>query len=172
MHGFALDEKRNKMSKSVGNVVSPRDVVEGKAMGVDVLRWWVASHASSNTSVMVGDNNPTASKTEVDRMRNTLRFILGQLEGAVEEELTEERRVLLDRALLDRLLKYITVCGQFYEAMEYNKVCIATTNFLTSLSSSYIHPVKDRLYCDSRSSLGWRSGAGHHAGAGEKTNFS
>ena len=164
------------MSKSVGNVVSPRDVVEGKAMGVYVLWWWVASHASSNTSVMVGDNNPTASKTEVDRMRNTLRFILGQLEEAVEEELTEERtelrEELLDRALLDRLLKYITVCGQFYEAMEYNKVCIATTNFLTSLSSSYIHPVKDRLYCDSWSSLGWRSGAGHHAGAGEKTNFS
>ena len=54
VHGFTLDENGNKMSKSLGNVISPHDVVVKKHFGVDVLRWWVAKHASSSASVSVG----------------------------------------------------------------------------------------------------------------------
>ena len=118
MHGFTLDEKGNKMSKSLGNVISPKDVVEKKSMGVDVLRWWVALHASSSSSVMVGDSILSASKADVDRIRNSVRFILGLLEGATGGEVT----TLLDRSTLHRLYSYVNTCAGFYDAMEYNKV--------------------------------------------------
>ena len=106
------------MSKSLGNVISPKDVVEKKSMGVDVLRWWVALHASSSSSVMVGDSILSASKADVDRIRNSVRFILGLLEGAPGGEVT----TLLDRSTLHRLYSYVNTCAGFYGAMEYNKV--------------------------------------------------
>ena len=61
VHGFTLDEQGNKMSKSLGNVISPQDVVEKQGLGVDVMRWWVARNASSSTSVNVGKNILQAS---------------------------------------------------------------------------------------------------------------
>ena len=120
MHGFTLDEKGNKMSKSLGNVISPKDVIEKKSMGVDVLRWWVALHASSSTSVMVGDSILSASKADVDRIRNSVRFILGLLEEAAGTG--GEARTLLDRSTLHRLHSYVNACAGFYDAMEYSKV--------------------------------------------------
>ena len=119
MHGFTLDEKGNKMSKSLGNVISPKDVIEKKSMGVDVLRWWVALHASSS-SVMVGDSILSASKADVDRIRNSVRFILGLLEEATGTG--GEVRTLLDRSTLHRLHSYVNACAGFYDAMEYSKV--------------------------------------------------
>ena len=120
MHGFTLDDKGNKMSKSLGNVISPKDVVEKKSMGVDVLRWWVALHASSSSSVMVGDSILSASKAGVDRIRNSVRFILGLLEGA--SGTGGEVTTLLDRSTLHRLHSYVNTCAGFFDAMEYNKV--------------------------------------------------
>ena len=124
MHGFTLDEKGNKMSKSLGNVISPKDVVEKKSLGVDVLRWWVALHASSSTSVMVGDSILMASKADVDRIRNSVRFILGLLDGAEEVEAEGEVRTLLDRSTLHRLHSFVNSCAGFYDAMEYSKVLL------------------------------------------------
>jgi len=156
VHGFTLDEKGNKMSKSLGNVISPKDVVEKKSLGVDVLRWWVALHASSSTSVMVGDSILMASKADVDRIRNSVRFILGLLDGA--EEVEGEVRTLLDRSILHRLHSFVNSCAGFYDAMEYSKVCLATNSFLANLSSQYMHLVKDRMYCDAVTSPGRISG--------------
>jgi isoleucyl-tRNA synthetase len=126
------------MSKSVGNVISPKDVVEKTALGVDVLRWWVAAHASSAASVMVGDAILAASKVDVDRIRNTVRFVLGLLEDKEQEG--EVRLVLLDRAMLHRLHRHTAACAEHYEAMEYNKVCLASNAFLSQLISSCSPP--------------------------------
>jgi isoleucyl-tRNA synthetase len=130
--------------------------VEKKALGVDVLRWWVAAHASSAASVMVGDAILAASKVDVDRIRNTVRFVLGLLEDKEQEG--EVRLVLLDRAMLHRLHRHTAACAEHYEAMEYNKVCLASNAFLSQLSASYLHLLKDRLYCEGAASPGRRSG--------------
>ena len=173
MHGFTLDDKGNKMSKSLGNVISPKDVVEKKTLGVDVLRWWVALHASSSSSVMVGDSILLASKADVDRIRNSVRFILGLLEGAAGSG--GEARTLLDRSTLHRLHSFVNSCAGFYDAMEYSKVlignmlrinkkinflsqvCLAINSFLANLSSQYLHLIKDRMYCDAATSSGVKS---------------
>ena len=69
---------------------------------------------------MVGDNILLAAKGDVDRIRNTVKFILGLVEGA--EEVEQEELVLADRAVLHRLHKYITACDRYYEGMEYSRV--------------------------------------------------
>ena len=150
VHGFTLDEQGNKMSKSLGNVISPQDVTDKQCLGVDVLRWWVAMHASSSTSVNVGKNILLASKTEVDKIRNTLRFLLGQLsEVGPDYQLIEyNKMVLLDQVILHKLHNYQAVVINNYNNMEYAKVCLATLSFLTELSSTYLHLCKDRMYCD------------------------
>lgn len=83
VHGFTVDEQGRKMSKSLGNVVAPDDITKGTAesgkvvYGVDVLRWWVAAHASHSSSIQVGDSLLAQTKLEVDRIRNTFKFLLG-----------------------------------------------------------------------------------------------
>lgn len=88
VHGFTLDENGRKMSKSIGNVVSPSEITEGKThktksnqpvYGVDVLRWWVASHASQGHPIHVAKNNLDLSKKEVDTLRNRFKFLLGKV---------------------------------------------------------------------------------------------
>ena len=87
------------MSKSLGNVISPYDVVVKKSLGVDVLRWWVGKHASSSASVSVGDSILTACKQDVDRMRNCFRFLLGQISDLNTDYqlLPHEKLTLLDK---------------------------------------------------------------------------
>ena len=150
VHGFTLDEAGNKMSKSLGNVISPQDVVEKQGLGVDVLRWWVAKHASSSTSVHVGKSILLASKAEVDKMRNTFRFLLGQLSqlGPDYQMIDYDEMVLLDQAALYKLSTYQALVKEHYNNLEYSKVCLATLNFMTELSSTYLHLCKDRMYCD------------------------
>ncbi len=87
VHGFTLDENGRKMSKSLGNVVSPLEITEGKSQnmkskspvyGVDVLRWWVASHAPQGGPINVSKNSLDLSKKEIDTLRNRIKFMLGK----------------------------------------------------------------------------------------------
>lgn len=87
VHGFTLDENGRKMSKSLGNVVSPLQITEGKSKkaksndpvyGVDVLRWWVASHSPQGCPINVSKNSLDLSKKEVDTLRNRIKFLLGK----------------------------------------------------------------------------------------------
>jgi len=157
VHGFTLDENGNKMSKSVGNVVDPKQIVQGSkqipAKGVDVLRWWVGLHASSNTSVLVGDSIMVASQTEVNRIRNTIRFCLGMLgDFNPETGIDYDKMLLLDKLLLYRLHNFQEKCFLHFQEKEYNKVCLSVLGFISEVSSSHVHLVKDRLYCDQTSS--------------------
>ena len=87
------------MSKSLGNVISPKDVIEKKRLGVDVMRWWVAKHASSSASVSVSNSILMACKADLDRMRNSLRFLLGQISCLDEDfrPVNYQDLVLLDK---------------------------------------------------------------------------
>jgi len=164
VHGFTLDENGNKMSKSLGNVVDPRDVVEGTkkkpAKGVDVLRWWVGLHASSSTSVLVGDSILAASQMEVNKIRNTLRFLLGMLSTfePAEDSVEYSQLRLLDKILLHKLKHFQDKVDEHYAAKEYNKVCLALLGFLSQLSATHLHLSKDRLYCDGERSPSRLSG--------------
>ena len=112
------------MSKSLGNVISPHDVVVNKSLGVDVLRWWVAKHASSSASVGVGDSILTACKQDMDRLRNCFRFLLGQISGLSSDyqPLAHDRLCLLDKLVLYSLHGYCCSVRQHYDNMEYAKV--------------------------------------------------
>ena len=90
------------MSKSLGNVISPHDVIVKKCLGVDVMRWWVAKHASSSASVSVSQNILLACKADMDRLRNCVRFLLGQISSLEEDFKPTSYKHLL---LLDKLGK-------------------------------------------------------------------
>ena len=87
------------MSKSLGNVISPHDVIVKESLGVDVMRWWVAKHASSSASVSVSNNILQACKADLDRMRNCFRFLLGQISSLEEgfQPVEYEDLILLDK---------------------------------------------------------------------------
>eukprot|EP00698_Gefionella_okellyi_P023662 TRINITY_DN8146_c0_g1_i1.p1 TRINITY_DN8146_c0_g1~~TRINITY_DN8146_c0_g1_i1.p1 ORF type:complete len:989 (+),score=182.70 TRINITY_DN8146_c0_g1_i1:27-2969(+) len=160
-HGFALDESGRKQSKSLGNVVDPTLVISGgknpktePAHGADVLRLWVASAETTN-DVNIGQNIINTSAETFRKLRNTARFMLGNLNGF---ELT--RKVPLhdlhsvDRFMLHRLYHYCQQVTGAYDSYSYNKVFSAAVNLATStLSNLYFEIVKDRLYTEASTGL-------------------
>lgn len=147
-HGFILDEEGRKMSKSLGNGVEPQDVTA--TMGADILRLWVAGSDCSE-DLRVG---PTVLKTQVDvyrRLRNTLRYLLGALDGfgpdeaVAYEEMPELERWVLHRVgELDQGLR--RACANF----SFHGWFAELHNFCgVDLSAFYLDIRKDALYCDS-----------------------
>ncbi|MBY0612364.1 MAG: isoleucine--tRNA ligase [Beijerinckiaceae bacterium] len=151
-HGFALDPKGQKMSKSLGNVVAPQDVIAGS--GADILRLWVAASDYSD-DLKIG---PEILKTFTEtyrKLRNTIRWMLGSLahfqpkEAAVFNEMPE-----LERLMLHSLAELDPVIRKAYAEFDYKKVISALSAFMnTELSAFYFDIRKDTLYCDPLSSL-------------------
>ncbi len=152
-HGFVLDEQGRKMSKSLGNVVSPQDVV-GKT-GADILRLWVGGSDYSE-DLRIG---PEVLKQQAEmyrRLRNTLRYLLGNLYGFGESERIEpkampelERWVLHRLWELDRLLRRTVAEKAAPEYFRFNVFYTALHNFCAiDLSAFYFDIRKDSLYCD------------------------
>ena len=132
------------MSKSLGNVISPHDVVVKKSLGVDVLRWWVAKHASSSASVGVGDSILAACKQDMDRLRNCFRFLLGQISGLDKgyQPLAHDKLCLLDQLVLHSLHGFCSTVRQHYDNMEYAKVALTTLGWLSWFSANYLQQCK------------------------------
>ncbi|MGE0108577.1 MAG: isoleucine--tRNA ligase [Bdellovibrionales bacterium] len=155
-HGFVLDEKGYKQSKSLGNVVDPLKVAD--VNGADILRLWVlASDYSEDLSL--GPNILKQTSDLYRRFRNTLRFLLGALDGMSEVEHVDvkdmpelERWVLarldeMDRSLRDDIKKY-----------NYNHLLQSLHHFCAlDLSAFYFDVRKDSLYCDAEDSLSRRA---------------
>ena len=155
-HGFTLDEKGQKMSKSLGNTVAPQEVI--KDYGADILRLWIAQ-TDFTEDQRIG---PTILKGVADsyrRLRNTLRYMLGALDGFDEAERVEAKDMPeLERWVLHRLAELDQVVREGYQAYEFQKVFAQIFNFCTTdLSAVYFDIRKDALYCDSPSSLRRRS---------------
>jgi len=148
-HGFILDEKgEDKMSKSKGNVISPKDVWED--MGADILRLWVVSADYSNdlrfgTSILkqVGDS--------YRRLRNTLRFMLGSLDGFTEaERLPLAEMPELERWVLHRMTELDGVARQCIRDFDFHTLFQEMHHFCANdLSAFYFDIRKDAIYCDS-----------------------
>ncbi|WP_321492939.1 isoleucine--tRNA ligase [uncultured Desulfobacter sp.] len=144
-HGFVVDEKGHKMSKSVGNVVAPDKVI--KQYGADVLRLWAAS-ADYRGDVSISDNIIKQLSDAYRRIRNTCRFLLGNLSGFEPAQVRPvENMAELDRFILHRLHYVVKRCRAAYDAYEFHVIYHTLHNFcVVDLSSFYLDIIKDRLY--------------------------
>ncbi|MFM9073359.1 MAG: isoleucine--tRNA ligase, partial [Cyanobium sp.] len=154
-HGFTLDEKGRKMSKSLGNVVDPTVLVEGgknekqePAYGADVLRLWVSS-VDYSADVPLGPGIVKQLADVYRKVRNTARYLLGNL----HDFLPERDRIpvadlpLLDRWMLGRMASLIETVSADFERFEFYRFFQALQNFcVVDLSNVYLDIAKDRLY--------------------------
>ena len=153
-HGFAVDENGKKMSKSVGNVVDPDTVLNGKnALGIDTLRWWVGSH-SHNSLVPVSDSILKSEFKTVQSIRLIFRYLLGALNNARSKDLLENDDLLtLDKYLLNSCYNFYKSVMHSYNTYKTYSVCSQILHFVpNNVSSRYVSAIKDRLYCDSQES--------------------
>jgi isoleucyl-tRNA synthetase len=147
-HGFVLDEQGRKMSKSLGNVVAPQDVINQS--GADILRLWVVGSDYSD-DLRIG---PEILKHQSDvyrRLRNTLRYLLGALDGFAPPEAVIDFEAMpeLERWVLHRLAELDMIVRRGIENFDFHDVFTALHNFCAiDLSAFYFDIRKDRLYCD------------------------
>ena len=151
-HGFVLDEKGHKMSKSLGNVVSPQDVIDKN--GADILRLWVVASDYAE-DVRIG---PEILRHQVDtyrRLRNTLRYLIGNLaDFSPAEHLPVEDMPELERWVLHRLSELDQVVRQGCHDFDFHRIYRELHNFCAvDLSAFYFDIRKDQLYCDRPDSL-------------------
>ena len=146
-HGFTLDAKGNKMSKSLGNTVAPEKVV--KSHGADILRLWVAQ-SDYTADLRIGDEILKGVSDSYRRLRNTVRFMLGNLSGFTEaERVAPEDMPELERWVLHRLAELDQKVRTGYAAYDFQGVFRALFEFCTvDLSAVYFDIRKDALYCD------------------------
>jgi isoleucyl-tRNA synthetase len=151
-HGFTLDEKGRKMSKSLGNQTFPQDVI--KQSGADILRLWVASVDYSDDQRI----GPEVLKSVSDvyrKLRNTLRWMIGTLaHHRPAENVGFEAMEEIERLMLHRLAELDAIIRDAYANFDYSRVISALAAFLnTDLSAFYFDIRKDALYCDPPSSV-------------------
>ncbi|MDG1408667.1 MAG: isoleucine--tRNA ligase [Octadecabacter sp.] len=146
-HGFTLDEKGMKMSKSVGNTVAPEKVIQ--QYGADILRLWVAQ-ADYTVDLRIGDEILKGVADSYRRLRNTVRFMLGSLndfdpaKAVARDDMPELEQLILHKlAVLDGVVR------EGYAKYDFQGVFRAIFDFATlDLSSFYFDIRKDALYCD------------------------
>ena len=146
-HGFTLDEQGRKMSKSIGNTVAPEKVVQ--QYGADILRLWVAQ-ADYTGDLRIGDEILKGTADSYRRLRNTMRFLLGNLNGFSDAEyVAPEAMPELERWVLHRLAELDGVVREGYAKYDFQGVFQAIFAFATvDLSAVYFDIRKDALYCD------------------------
>ena len=158
-HGFVLDEKGFKMSKSLGNVVNPLQVIEGgnnkklePAYGADVLRLWAASVDYSG-DVSIGSNIIKQTFESYRKLRNTARYILGNLADFVPEGQEGSNAVpyddlpSMDKWMLGRLSAVLSEVDDAMSEYQFNRATQELLKFATAdLSNFYLDVAKDRLY--------------------------
>ncbi|WP_298098840.1 isoleucine--tRNA ligase [uncultured Campylobacter sp.] len=143
-HGFTVDEKGQKMSKSVGNVVYPQEVA--KSHGVEILRLWVAM-SDYSTDLKISDNILKQVSEQYRKIRNTIRFLLASTSDLNEIETSNFTR--LDHWILTRAANAFASAEAAFRNYDFSKGFNALLNFLSAdLSGIYLDICKDRLYCD------------------------
>ncbi|MCW6028605.1 isoleucine--tRNA ligase [Stenotrophomonas sp. SRS1] len=156
-HGFTVDEKGRKMSKSLGNGIEPQDIM--KTLGADILRLWIASADYSNEmslSQEILKRNADAYR----RLRNTARFLLGNLDGfdPAQHLVAPADMVALDRWIVHRAFEVQEKIKAAYTGYNMAEIVQLLLNFCSvDLGSVYLDVTKDRLYTMPVDSRGRRS---------------
>ncbi len=156
-HGFTVDAKGHKMSKSLGNVVSPQKVM--KKLGADIIRLWVAS-TDYRGEMSVSDEILRRTADAYRRIRNTARFLLANLNGFDPNRnmVAPERMIELDRWAVDRALQLQQEFRQAYEEYQFHQIFQKIHNFcVNEMGGFYLDVIKDRQYTTAADSLGRRS---------------
>ena len=151
-HGFVMAEDGRKMSKSLGNIVSPQDVI--RQSGADILRLWVMTSDYAD-DLRIGPEILKSNSDAYRKLRNTLRYMLGALGSFSESERVGHADMPeLERYILHRLNETGETVMKAYAAYDYKRGAAALMNFMTvDLSSLYFDIRKDALYCDPASSM-------------------
>jgi len=146
-HGFTLDEKGMKMSKSLGNIIAPQKIID--QYGADILRLWVAQTDYTGDQ-RIGPEILKGTADSYRRLRNTMRFMLGSLADFSEADRIDPTVMPeLERWVLHRLAELDTEVREGYAAFDFQGVFQALFNFATvELSAFYFDIRKDVLYCD------------------------
>ncbi len=152
-HGWVVDGEGKKMSKSIGNVIIPDDVV--KQYGADILRLWVAS-SDYHADIRVSNDILKQLSEAYRKIRNTARFVLGCIgdfnpdTDSVEDSAFTE----IDRFALERLNELVATCRKAYDNFEYHLIFHAIHNFcVLDMSNFYLDVLKDRLYVENKNSV-------------------
>jgi isoleucyl-tRNA synthetase len=155
-HGFTLDEKGMKMSKSLGNTTAPEEVI--KEYGADILRLWVAQ-SDYTVDLRIGKEILKGVADSYRRLRNTMRYMLGALKGFSEAERVEPAEMPeLERWVLHRLAELDMEVREGYAKYDFQGLFQKLFTFCTTdLSAVYFDIRKDSLYCDAPTSLTRRS---------------
>jgi isoleucyl-tRNA synthetase len=150
-HGFVLDEKGYKQSKSLGNTVEPQKVAEQN--GIEIMRIW-ASSSDFTEDLRLGQEILKANVESYRKLRNTMRYILANLKDWKESERVAAAEMPeFDRWVLHRLSEIDQVVRSGYGTFDFNRVFTTVFNFVTSdLSAFYFDIRRDSLYCDALSS--------------------
>ncbi len=151
-HGFVNDEQGRKMSKSLGNTVAPQEVMD--QYGADILRLWVMM-SDTTDDLRIGKDILKQQAELYRRLRNTLRWILGSLDGFTEaERIAGSQMPELERWVLHRLTEMDARIRAAVESYDWTGVYPELHNFCaTDLSAFYFDIRKDAIYCDRPDSL-------------------
>jgi len=145
-HGFVYDLEKRKMSKSLGNIIDPQDIIN--KYGAEILRLWVAS-CNYSQDISSGDEIIDRVRETYRRFRNTIRFMLGNLSdfNPEKDSLKIQEMTPLDQWILSQLSHVSKDIQTFYSQFEFHKVYQKLNQFYTiELSSLYLDMIKDRLY--------------------------
>ncbi len=147
-HGFTLDGKGRKMSKSLGNVIAPQEI--SKKFGAEILRLWVAAE-DYREDVRISNEILSRLVEAYRRLRNTARFLISNLYDfdPAKDSLAPSELDELDRWILQRTQNVLRRCREAYDHYEFHAVFHTLNNFCSvDLSAQYLDIVKDRLYCE------------------------
>ncbi|MEE4356438.1 MAG: isoleucine--tRNA ligase [Desulfococcaceae bacterium] len=156
-HGFVVDEKSRKMSKSVGNVVAPKEIIN--KYGAEILRLWVSA-SDYRDDIRISDKILKQLSDAYRRIRNTCRFMLGNLADfhPAADSLPYEDLTDMDQFALHSLALLVEKGKKAYENYEFHVIYHAMYNYCTvDLSSFYLDILKDRLYTSPAKSEARRS---------------
>ena len=156
-HGFTVDAKGMKMSKSLGNVVAPDKVV--KNLGADILRLWVASTDYSG-EMSISDEILKRTADSYRRIRNTLRFLLSNLNGfdPVKNIVDQKQLLALDVYIVSETLKLQNEINNLYNEYQFHTAVQKIRHFCSeTLGGFYLDIIKDRQYTTMENSLARRS---------------
>ncbi|XP_026333742.1 isoleucine--tRNA ligase, mitochondrial [Hyposmocoma kahamanoa] len=161
VHGFVVDDKKRKMSKSIGNVIDPFTIIHGgkdknsqPSYGVDTLRWWVASHATQHSQIIISRKLLDDCQQEIIRIRNILKYLLSVVSDVPKTDFHKTPVLnFLDQYMVRENEEFLKQINDHYNNFRYNHVAQSILHFISNkVSGLYCHCVKDRLYCSGKNS--------------------